>query len=571
MTVFSAALSLFFASASLAQSPTVAPAYVGKLALEAAGGINGAPAQMVWGPDRRLYVMTTNNGVHSFAYNAATGALSDEKVVVPNVGGIGIAFHLNSKGQYNLYLTVFDGNFTDAIVKLGDENHNGIWGEAGETNVKIVKGIPIGDHDIDQLIVKGDTLFVGIGRRTINGHKGDFTMGSHSDAPNDNGFWAGDNGFSWGDCSYNGIIGWIKNLNAVVDTENSANAFTDTTVTQSFIQDDASPYTILTTLPPATLDGKLLVHSAGTRNPFGFCLDKNGELWFTNNFNRTMTNGDGTSGFGYLRDSLGPDFSKDVQDQLFHAKEGADYGYSDANWRGKSPLLPATPNGSNRVLSTTFDNLFNNGPYVIHDPANPDGLGPSASADGCGFFYAAGLPTELQDHIVIARDNGSITETGGLGRTLTYSDVVAVDTKTGKVRRVAQGFVNPLVVLWDGAQRLIVADYGDEKIYTLRPTVRRVSVSAVLSKVSGGTQAKVTVTNTGDFPVSSVTLRRVDLSGSQTTTSLPATLGNIAVGGSSSATLSFPKTFASGTSLFLTVSGAYTTGTFSTWLRVTAP
>jgi len=573
LTVFPLAISLLaaFLTAARADPPAIAPAYQGKLVIEAAGAIGGNPTQMVWGPNRRLYVMTQGDGVHSFAYNPATGKLSDEKIVVPNVGGIGIAFHKNAQGKDDLYLTEFDANFTDAIVKLGDENGNGVYGEAGETNVKIVKGIPIGDHDIDQLIVKGDTLFVGIGRRTINGHKGDFTMGSHSDAANDPGFWSGGKGFSWGDCAMNGVIGWIKNLNVVQDTEDSANPYPNTTVTQSFIQDDASPYTILMTVPPTTLDGKLLIHSAGTRNPFGLCLDKNGDLWFTCNFNRTMTNGDGTSGFGYLRDSLGPDFSKDVHDQVFHAKEGADYGYADANWRGKSPILSTNINSSNRVYSTTFDNLFNTGPYVLHDPANPDGLGPSASADGCDFFYASGLPTELAGNIFIARWNGSITETGGLGRTLTYSDVVAVDTTSGKVRRVAQGFSNPIDCLADDAQRLLVANYGNGNVYTIRPAIRRVSLSATLTKTTNGIQAAVTVKNTGDFPVMSVTLRRAVLVSTLTTTALPATLGNIAPGGSSTATVFFPKKAATGTPLFLTLSGGHTTGTFSTWLRVTAP
>ena len=94
----------------------------------------------------------------------------------------------------------------------------------------------------------------------------------------------------------------------------------------------------------------------------------------------------------------GPDFSRDVQDQLFQASSGADYGYTDANWRSKNPMLTPGTAGYHRVLSTTFDNLFNLGPYMLHDPANPDGLGPSASADGCGFFFRR-LPSALYGSI----------------------------------------------------------------------------------------------------------------------------------------------------------------------------
>ncbi len=124
-----------------------------------------------------------------------------------------------------------------------------------------------------------------------------------------------------------------------------------------------------------------------------------------------------------------------------------------------------------RVTGITFDNLFNKGPYTIHDPANPDGLGPSSSADGCDFFYSNALPAELIGNIFIARYNSTITEApGGLERSLTYSDLVAVDVSTGKVRRIASGFTNPLAVLADSnSGRLPIADYGSRAVYSLTP------------------------------------------------------------------------------------------------------
>jgi len=136
-------------------------------------------------------------------------------------------------------------------------------------------------------------------------------------------------------------------------------------------------------------------------------------------------------------------------------------------------MLTPTADGYHRVRSLTFDNLFNRGPYVLHDPAHPDGLGPSSSADGCAFWSAPGLPAALRGAAFIARFNGRITEApGGAGASLTYADLVAVDVATGHVRQVVTGFSHPLAVLADPAGRLLVADYGSRQIYAISIVTR---------------------------------------------------------------------------------------------------
>ncbi len=491
--------------ASGAQAQTVAPAYAGRLALDNVGHVNGSPTQMAWGPDGRLYVMTTDNGVLSYQVSAGTGSLSGERTAVSGITGIGIAFH---KGF--LYLTSFDGS----LVKLSDTNGNGVYGEAGELRVKIATNIPTGDHSVDQLQVRGDTLFVGIGRRTINGRKGDWTSGSLDDYGG-KGFWSGGIGKTFGDSALNGTIAWIKDLNTVANADGSANTYTAFSPWQHYIQQDNAPYA-------TTASNKLIVHSAGTRNPFGLCLDRDANLWFTNNFNRTQTLGDGEAGFGINGDQLDSDFSRDVQDQVFKAVEGADYGYWDDNWRGQSPLLSANLNSANRVRAITFDNLFNNGPYVLHDPANPDGLGPSSSADGCGFFYAPGLPAAIADNLFIARYQNSIRENGGLGRTLTYADVVAVQPATGKVHRVASGFQNPLAVLWDGGQALLIADIGNGNVYALRQKVHAISGAVTLEGWIGAAQSVTFTFRPADGAPAFTRVQTLDASGGFRFTDLPA-------------------------------------------------
>src|SRR5581483_10087999 len=117
--------------------PAVVDAYRRQLSLHWVADLEGNPTQMAWGPEGRLYVRTTGKGVHSYAYDRATGQVSDHKVAVPHdgIGGIGIAFH-----GARMYLTEFDGS----IHRLDDRNGNGVWGETaqGELNVAIVTGIP---------------------------------------------------------------------------------------------------------------------------------------------------------------------------------------------------------------------------------------------------------------------------------------------------------------------------------------------------------------------------------------------------------------------------------------------
>ena len=442
-----------------AAGPVLAPAYQGKFTVRVAGTVPGLPTQMTFGPDGRLYVMTIDAGPISLAYDPTTAALTAPVQVAPSVKGIGIGFH-----GTDLYLTS-SGDGT--IHKLNDLDGNGVYGESGELDVPIVTGLPQGDHNTDQIQISGDTLYVGIGRRTINGRFGAYTSGALDDLGGQGFFASGGLGRTYGDSAYNGTIAWIRDLTAVVDQPASANAWTTEppTLSQALIQRDAGPFT---TRDP----GKLVVHSAGTRNPFGLCLDASADLWFTNNYNRTATLGNGQTGFGLRGDRLGSDLSLTVQDQIFRASPGADYGYFDANWRNVNPMLTASAPGYHLVKSTTFDNSYNKGPYTLHDPGHPDGLGPSSSADGCAFAYGPGLPADLVGNIVIARFNGTITEApGGKQRSLTYNDLVAVNPTTGQVRQVASGFNSPLAVLNDPATgRIFVANLNDRTIYALQPT-----------------------------------------------------------------------------------------------------
>ncbi|MBD2498232.1 sorbosone dehydrogenase family protein [Nostoc sp. FACHB-280] len=380
--------------------------------------------QLAFGPDQRLYASTTNTGVLSFAYNKKTGLLSDRQTAT-NISGLGIGFDGNT-----MYLSA-----NNRLVRLNDSNNNGLWGETGETNVNIVEGIPLGDHSANQIQIRNHTLYLGIGTRTIDGRNRLFGQDT------------------FGETSYGGTISWIQDLTRVSDLHNAAQLQNET---GQLLQDTdfftaSNPYS-------STAIDKLIVHSSGARNPFGLALDRDGNLWFTNNYGRADSNGDGTS-TPHPQDALDADFSNDVHDQLFKAVPKADYGYANDNWRNNPDALASGFfDANNLVRSTTFDNLYTNS-YTLHDPQNPDGLGPSSSADGIAFYLGNSLPSQFQDKAFIARWNrGPITETDR-ENSLSYGDIVLVDPETGEVTQIADGFRNPLAILAD-SQGILIADYN---------------------------------------------------------------------------------------------------------------
>ncbi len=161
------------------------------------------------------------------------------------------------------------------------------------------------------------SLFVGIGVRTTDGVTDYPNAGSPRDP-------------AWG-----GTISRIKDLKRVNGRVVDSAGFGMTGDASSNTQPDYSnsgPYT-------STAANKLVVHSSGARNPFGLGLDASGQLWFTNNFNRSQSDGtfDGTidpathalKGFTAGNPDAGPDIKNNVHDQFFKAAEKGDYGYNN--------------------------------------------------------------------------------------------------------------------------------------------------------------------------------------------------------------------------------------------------
>ncbi len=430
------------------------------------------PSQMTWGPDGRLYVGSSNNGfgVTSLAWNTTTGRFDDLRS--SGVSGLGLAFHTADDGTEHLYTTAAPVSRRESrLARFSDLDGDGFWGELGETAFNLVDGIPGGDHQVNQIQIVDDTLYTGIGIRTMNGRDGLLSGGTIDDFGG-SGFFAGGEGNTRGETSYGGSIAWIRDLNAVPDLDHAAQ-LTDADgnlLSGLDFLDDASPYLV-------DDPGRLTVHSGGTRNPFGLAVDESGALHFTNNYSRSNSNGDGSSEPN-PRDQLDDDFSNDVHDQFFRAVEGGDYGYDNTGFR--DPNSGDLPGLNLDVDSITFDNLdpldttWLERQQALQETSSEElvGLGPHSSSNGFDFatLNLTGIIGDgLEEFAFITRFTDDVSESGPGEDTLTFADLVLVQMSSGRVFQVAEGFDAPLDALKDGQGGLLVADWGAGSIYRLTP------------------------------------------------------------------------------------------------------
>jgi hypothetical protein len=416
--------------------------------------------QLAFGPgpnaDRLyLYMSSSVRGVRRAEYNPATG-LSGLTTILPNIRGNGLAFRTNASGQNELYLSEpYSAGALgfSRLWKVVDSDGDGDFTDAGSQTAAIVRGIPRDDHGLNHIQIIGDSLYVGNGVRTRNG---DFQTFS---------------GDTFGESAYGGTILTIENLNNVETVNDSAGfypAIPNSTQYASLINGtdpvSSSPFT-------SVFDDKLRVLASGARNPFGLAVDKNGDLYFTNNFQRVENhvfdrNNTGSSASG---DAFGGDgFSDDIHDQIYKVEEFADYGYRNTNWQNDSRAKSAGFfAAASAKASLTFDNWMT--PNAVdadterassdppHNPINPDGLGPHSSSNGLDFFYDVGGSSDFNGLAFVARWNETVVDGG---QSLSYRDVVSVDVATGEVSRVLFDVDQPLDILADGLGNLLILEWS---------------------------------------------------------------------------------------------------------------
>jgi glucose/arabinose dehydrogenase len=241
------------------------------------GSSLGDITQMTFGPDGKLYVATFTNGIKRFDYSP-DGTLSNGRTVwsrpADNANGqlngsLGIAFHQDAALGSVMYIApAVTGGFnvainrTQSIVRLSDNDADGTWGETSEVNQAIVSNLRVTDlHQVNQLLVRNDTLYASVGSRTRTG--GNVSELSGAANPDD------------GEFAYTGAINWIRDLTQLDGNTTTANIAGFTITNNSA---DTQPFTSNDT-------SKLTVFSTGFRNPYGLAFDGTGQLWATMNQN----------------------------------------------------------------------------------------------------------------------------------------------------------------------------------------------------------------------------------------------------------------------------------------------
>lgn len=221
-------------------------------------------SQMAFKPGDLTHVYAARDTaakVSRYDYNPFTGVLTNETMVATNLDHkelIGLGFH-----STNLYVT-FDYGGTRTvrpgdgrIARYFNPNSNGVY----QLRHDIVHHIDKGEHDVDMIKIKGDSLYVGIGAASRNG-----------DPARDN--------------IYTMTIARIVDLNQVISMTNQIG--TNGTNYIGPINYLPSPTEWVNT---NATDGYLHYFASGFRNPFGINFDADGDLWVS-------ANGNNDAGFG---------------------------------------------------------------------------------------------------------------------------------------------------------------------------------------------------------------------------------------------------------------------------------
>ena len=214
-----------------------------------------AISQLAFKPGDLTHVYAARDSqarVTRFDFNPVTGLLSNALMVATNTDHkelIGLGFH-----GTNLYVTFdYGGSQTvrpgdGRIARYFNPDTNGVY----QSRHDFVYGIDKGDHDVDMIKIKGNSLYVGIGAAARNG-----------DPARDN--------------IYTMTIARIVDLNQIVSNTNQIGANFKGPVNYL-----ASPAEWINT---NGADGQLRYFASGFRNPFGINFDADGDLWVSANGN----------------------------------------------------------------------------------------------------------------------------------------------------------------------------------------------------------------------------------------------------------------------------------------------
>ena len=256
------------------------------------------------GVNNQVYISTARDGIFRFDYDPTSDdPLTNQTLAVPasitnsstsplpSNGSLGLAFHRGSDGLTSAYLAPsvgfngdrsFDresedyGIVSQSIFRVTDNNEDGRFGFGDDQSVAIVNNIRSTTlHQVNQLEVRDDTLFVNIGSSTNTGGLIRETFP--------------------GESQYTGTLSFIPDLNAVgastnaagfsfVNSGNATDLNGDGSLNQ-FEIDDAAARTD-TQAFTSTADDKLRIYATGFRNNFGLGIRDDGAIFIGENENQ---------------------------------------------------------------------------------------------------------------------------------------------------------------------------------------------------------------------------------------------------------------------------------------------
>ena len=425
----------------------------GVLSFSGTRSIPGIVGQVAFDPGDKShdYVGTFGGGVLRYDYDAsgANGAaiFSNQQIAVPSAitgangtnpsgtgaanGSLAVAFHVDPVLGNVMYIapSVPFGGFganiplrVQTIVRLTDNDDDGLWGEAGELNQTIVDNIVVSQvHQVNQMQIRGDQLYVCIGVRTQNG--------GQTTAQNQASGGSGVDQSVPGETAYTGTVSFIGNLLKLSNDTTTTNlagfsiagvgsgngSLTD----DSLVKVDIQPFT-------STDSGKLRVWATGFRNNYGIGIDDDGEMWVSFNENENPQ----------APDKLQRNVTLKSHHLFFMGNDRI------GRW-------DVTGDEDNAGLTTLNQTVLNTGWF---DPVNYRSVfvtvDNNTAAGGMDFFPFDFPISDLIGDVLLARNSAS------------GNDIVHINEQTGAVSVVLEGLTGALEVARDPFGNFVVGGSG---------------------------------------------------------------------------------------------------------------